>query len=93
MGINKLTRFKPNEEAENFCQISSNIARQKLNSHISSQTTRQTVRQTNVKNELKIFPTVIMVKFNKKLNINFRYDRPFIPIKTIFSYGKQLILI
>ena len=51
-----------------------------------------TVRQTNVKNELTILRTIIIVKFNNKL-INFRYDKQLIPIKTIFMYGKPLISI
>ena len=38
---NSVARFKATQEAENFRQIPSNIARQKTNCHVSSQTTRQ----------------------------------------------------
>ena len=42
VNINSLASFKAKKEAENFRQIRSNIANQKLNCHMSSQTTRQT---------------------------------------------------
>ena len=41
VNINSLAGFKAKKEAENFRQILSNIARQKLNCHISPQTTRE----------------------------------------------------
>ena len=47
MNINSLARFKAKKEAKNFRQIS-NLIRQKLNCHISSQTTRQIQRDKQV---------------------------------------------
>ena len=69
MNINSLARFKAKKEADNFRQIPSNIARQKTKlSHISSDNQTDTVRQKkNVKNELTILRTIIMVKLNNKL--------------------------
>ena len=67
VNVNSLVCFKAKKEAENICQIPSNIAKQKLNCHISSLTTRQTVRQTNVKNELTILRIIVMVKFSSRL--------------------------
>ena len=67
MNINSLAHFKVKYEAENFHQIPSNIARQKLSSHISSQTTIKRLRQINVRNELSILRTIIMAKFNNEL--------------------------
>ena len=68
MNIDSLARFKAKKEAGNFCQIPSNIAIQKLNYHILSQITKKTQwHKTNVKNELTILRTIIMVKFNNKI--------------------------
>ena len=68
MNINSLARFKAKKEAENFRQIPSNITRPKTKlPHIISDNQTDTVRQTNVKNKLKILRTVTMVKFNNKL--------------------------
>ena len=41
MNINSLARFKAKKRQKTSRQIPSSIARQKLNCHISSQTTRQ----------------------------------------------------
>ena len=67
VNINSVARFQAKKEAGNLCQIPSNIARQKTKlSFIISEHQIDIVKQTNVKNELTILRTIIMVKSNNK---------------------------
>ena len=65
--MNSLARFKAKKGRKlpsntiKYCQTKTKL------SYIISDSQTETVRQTNVKNELTILRTIIMIKFNNKL--------------------------
>ena len=74
-----------------FRQILSSTTRQKLNCHIPSKTTRQ-IQWDKCKKWTHDFVYYNNGKIQQETNINFKYYKPLIPIKTTFRYGKPLVL-